>query len=171
MMHRIILLPVAVGLLLGLIIFGSVVQQTPAAMPSPTPNPAIKYDRGRLIISQDGKKVALNVEIAKTVDAHSQGLMFRKSLPENAGMLFQFKEDSTGAFWMKNTLIPLSIGFIDNQWKLIDIKDMTVEPDPERPANFYAPSMPYRYALEVNMGFFQRNGITPGARLELIIPK
>ncbi len=64
-----------------------------------------------------------------------------------------------------------SIGFIDNQWKLLDIKDMKVEPDPERPANFYGPSMPYRYALEVNMGFFQRNGITPGAHLQLIVPK
>ncbi len=161
----------ALSLSLALAVLLAVAPRTPAA-PSPAgPNPAIKYDHGRLTISQDGKKVALTVEIAKTVDARSQGLMFRKSLRENAGMLFQFEEDSTGAFWMKNTLIPLSIGFIDNQWKLLDVKDMKVEPDPERPANFYGPSMPYRYALEVNMGFFQRNGITPGAHLELIVPK
>ncbi len=159
------------SLFLGLVALLATAPATPAA-PSPAgPNPATKYDRGRLIISQDGRKVTLSVEIAKTVEARSQGLMFRKSLPENAGMLFHFEEDSNGAFWMKNTLIPLSIGFIDNQWKLLDIKDMKVEPDPERPANFYAPSVPYRYALEVNQGFFQRHGITPGARLELTVLK
>ncbi len=166
-MQRIIVLAVALSLML----VESGVQPVPAATPSPTPNPAIKYDRGRLSISQDGKKVTLNIEIAKTTEAQSQGLMFRKSLPENAGMLFYYTADHTGAFWMKNTLIPLSLGFIDSQWKLIDIKDMPVEPDPAQPANFYGPNMAYRHALEVNMGFFQRNGITPGARLELIILK
>ena len=143
---------------------------TPAA--SPGPNSALKYDRGRLIISQDGKKVTLNVEIAKTVEARSQGLMNRKSLPDNTGMLFVFDEDAKWGFWMKNTLIPLSIGFIDNKWNLLEVKDMKVAPDPVNgPFEIYEPAAAYRYALEVNQGYFQRNGITAGARLELVVLK
>ncbi len=175
MMHRMILLTVAAGLLLGLIMFGSAVQRAPAAptpAPSPVPNPAIKYDRGRLNITQNGKKVTLNVEIAKTVEARSQGLMLRKSLPENAGMLFVFEDEASYGFWMKDTLIPLSIGFVDSKWTLLQILDMKVAPDPlNGPFDIYTPEVKYLYALEVNQGFFQRNRITPGARLELIVLK
>ena len=136
-----------------------------AAVP---PSPVPKFERGTLTIVQEKKRVALAVEIAKTTETRSYGLMLRKSLPENAGMLFVFEEDARWGFWMKNTLIPLSIGFIDKNWRLIEIKDMRVPDDPERgPFPIYEPSEPYRYALEVNQGFFERKGITTGARLEL----
>jgi uncharacterized membrane protein (UPF0127 family) len=126
------------------------------------------FGRGTLTITQGNKRVVLNVEIANTMATRSYGLMFRRSLPENAGMLFVFEEDARWGFWMKNTLIPLSIGFIDNQWRLIEIKDMAVAADPENgPFPTYEASAPYRHALEVNQGFFQRKGITTGARLEL----
>lgn len=116
--------------------------------------------------------MVLNIEIARTTEARSQGLMNRTSLPENAGMLFVFEEEARWRFWMKNTLIPLSIGFIDSKWRLLQILDMKVAPDPANgPFEIYEPSDAYRYALEVNQGFFQRNGITPGARFELIIAK
>jgi len=152
----------------------------PAPMPTSAParpsppqlGPPSLFGRGNLNIYQDGRKVALNVEIAKTPEARAQGLMFRKSLPENGGMLFVFDEESSYGFWMKDTLIPLSIGFIDSRWHLLQILDMKVAPDPVNgPFDIYTPEVKYRYALEVNQGFFQRNGITPGARLELVIPK
>lgn len=171
-MQRIVLLTIAMTLLL----WGSAVHPAPAAGPSPTmaptPNPAVKYERGRLTISQNGRKVVVDVEIAETDKARSQGLMFRRSLPENAGMLFVFEEESSWGFWMKNTLIPLSIGFIDSKWQLLQILDMKVAPDPVNgPFETYTPEVRYRYALEVSQGFFQRHGITPGARLELVILK
>jgi uncharacterized membrane protein (UPF0127 family) len=131
-----------------------------------------KFDRGILYIYQGNRKVTLQVEIARTTEARSQGLMFRKSLPEDAGMLFMFDEDGRWGFWMKNTFIPLSIGYIDSRWRLLEIKDMAVAPDPAAgPFEIYEPGQPYRYALEVNQGFFQRKGITPGARLELVTLK
>jgi uncharacterized membrane protein (UPF0127 family) len=132
--------------------------------------PPVTYDRGTLNIYQGTRRMAtLQVEIAKTGAALSRGLMYRTSLPDDAGMLFVFATDGTGAFWMKNTLIPLSIGFIDSKWTLLEVLDMPVEPDPASPQKFYAPGQPYRYALEVNQGYFAKRGIAPGARFELIV--
>jgi hypothetical protein len=157
-------------LVLALAVMVPRVPAAPAPNPVATPDPAVKYDRGALKIYATARKVVtLRVEIARTVEARSQGLMHRTSLPEDAGMLFVFESDGTGAFWMKNTLIPLSIGFIDSKWKLLKILDMAVEPDPARPQQFYAPGEPYRYALEVNQGYFARRGIEAGARLELLV--
>lgn len=136
-----------------------------------TASPA-RFDQGVLHIQQGGRKITLRVEIARTMEARSQGLMFRKSLPEDAGMLFVFDEDGRWGFWMKNTYIPLSIGYIDSRWRLLETRDMAVAPDPAGgPFEIYEPGQPYRYALEVNQGFFQRKGITPGARLELVTLK
>jgi hypothetical protein len=130
--------------------------------------PAPRFERGALTIVQGTKRVVLGVEIARTTETRSYGLMLRRSLPENAGMLFVFEEDGRWGFWMKNTLIPLSIGFVDRDWRLIEIQDMAVATDPERgPWPIYEPKTPYRYALEVNQGFFGRKGIATGARLEL----
>ncbi|MDR7418123.1 MAG: DUF192 domain-containing protein [Armatimonadota bacterium] len=127
------------------------------------PDPSIKYDRGRLQFYRGARLLAtLQVEVARTTAARAQGLMYRTSMPEDAGMLFIFDDDGTGAFWMKNTLIPLSIGFISSTWTLLEIMDMNVEPDPTAPQKFYAPRQPYRYALEVNQGYFARKGIEPG---------
>lgn len=138
------------------------------ATPAP-PGAALGDGRGTLRIYQDGLRATLRVEIVATVETLSRGLMFRTSLPEDAGMLFVFEVDGRGSFWMKNTLIPLSIGFIDSRWRLLEIMDMNVAPDPAAgPFTFYGPSAPYRYALEVNQGYFKRKGITPGARLELV---
>lgn len=124
------------------------------------------FRRGTLIITQGTRQLTLQVEVADTPQARAQGLMHRNELAERAGMLFIFEETGNGAFWMKNTLIPLSVAFIDERWRIVDIKDMAVAPDPERgPFAFYESAKPYRYALEVNQGFFRRNGITVGAQV------
>ncbi len=130
-----------------------------------------KFDQGTLTITQGAKRVTIQVEVARN-EARSQGLMHRYSLPENAGMLFVFDSDGKWGFWMKNTLIPLSIGFIDKNWRLLQILDMKVAADPANgPFTIYEPSAAYRYALEVNQGFFQRKGISPGAQLKLVTAK
>lgn len=122
------------------------------------------FKRGTVTIVQADRRVVLDVEVAYTARARAQGLMHRTSLPENAGMLFVFEEAQVLAFWMKNTLIPLSIAFIDPRWRINDIQDM----DPPKPGGeipIYLSKHPARYALEVNQSFFRRHGITVGARV------
>jgi uncharacterized membrane protein (UPF0127 family) len=81
-------------------------------------------------------------------------------------MLFVFESTSHWAFWMKNTLVPLSVGFIDEQWKIVDIQDMRVGPNPETGRlDIYEAAKPSRYALEVNQGLFARRGIGVGAKV------
>ncbi len=141
---------------------------TLAALAAPTVQPTPKFGRGTLTITQNERRVVLSVEIAESMEARSYGLMLRKSLPDNAGMLFVFEEDGKWGFWMKNTLIPLSIGFIDKAWRLLEVADMAVADDPANgPFKIYESKEAYRYALEVNQGFFQRRGITAGAQLKL----
>ncbi len=159
---------------LCLLILGIAAGAIPAAgcraqgAPAP-PGAALSDGRGTLQIYQNGLRSTLQVEIVASIETRSRGLMFRTSLPEDAGMLFAFEADGRWGFWMKNTLIPLSIGFIDSGWRLLEVLDMAVAPDPANgPFVIYEPGSPYRYALEVNQGYFRRKGISPGARLELI---
>ena len=104
--------------------------------------------------------VRVPVEIAETDAARQLGLMHRASLPPNAGMAFVFDEESSGGFWMKNTLIPLSIAFYDADGKIRRILDM--EPCRADPCPVYEPGVTYRGALEVNKGAFRRWGVKEG---------
>jgi uncharacterized membrane protein (UPF0127 family) len=80
-------------------------------------------------------------------------------------MLFEFDGDSTGGFWMKDTLIPLSIAFADADGTILRILDM--EPCTAEPCRIYDPGVAYRRALEVNQGAFERWGVAEGDRLTL----
>lgn len=109
-----------------------------------------------------GKKTIL-VEIADTPSKRNTGLMFRKKLSDERGMLFVFPEEDYLSFWMKNTLIPLSIGFFDRNGILLEIHEMK----PNQTSETYGSRKKAIYALEVNSGWFDRNGIQPGAVLIL----
>ena len=127
---------------------------------------APRFKQGTLTITQDAKRVVLQVEVADTPEARSQGLMSRPRLADNAGMLFIFEEQGSWGFWMKNTLIPLSIAFIDADWVIVDIKDMKVAPSPANgPFDIYESVKPFKYALEVNRGYFKTKGIGAGAKI------
>jgi uncharacterized membrane protein (UPF0127 family) len=91
--------------------------------------------------------------------------MFRRSLPRNAGMIFAFPRDRRGGFWMKNTLIPLSIAFSDRRGRILRILDMT--PCRSEPCRIYDPGVAYRSALEVNRGAFTRWDVKRGDRITL----
>jgi uncharacterized protein len=91
--------------------------------------------------------------------------MGRTSLPENEGMLFTFPSSHTGAFWMKDTLIPLSVAFYSTDGRIVRILDMT--PCKRDPCDLYDPGLAYRGALEVNLGAFRRWGISAGDRLRI----
>jgi uncharacterized membrane protein (UPF0127 family) len=126
---------------------------------------AERFPRGTAVIDTGKRTVVLQVEIAETADQRSLGLMHRRSLPRNAGMVFLFDEPDTGAFWMKNTLIPLSIAFYDARGKILRVLDM--EPCRADPCRLYSPGVTYRGALEVNRGTFKRLGIGRGDVIRL----
>jgi uncharacterized protein len=102
----------------------------------------------------------IRAEVAADYGSRMRGLMFRESMPVNAGMLFIFDEAGAQCMWMKNTLIPLSVAFIDDAGSIINIADM--EPHSERS---HCAARPARYALEMNRGWFARRGIKPGTPL------
>lgn len=103
----------------------------------------------------------LTVEVAESDESRMQGLMHRRILPANRGMLFVFREVARHAMWMMNTHIPLSVAFLDEHGLIINIADM-------RPhtRDAHAATKPAKYALEVNQGWFTKHGIKPGARVE-----
>jgi uncharacterized membrane protein (UPF0127 family) len=117
-----------------------------------------------VIETDDGEK-EIAVEIADTDDERAVGLMGRTSLPADAGMLFVYPGPTEGAYWMKDTLIPLSIAFYDVDGTILRILDM--EPCRREPCPVYDPGVRYAGALEVNQGAFERWGVREGDRLEL----
>jgi uncharacterized protein len=102
----------------------------------------------------------IRAEVAADYATRMTGLMHRASMPSNAGMLFIFDEATTHCMWMKNTLLPLSVAFIDERGSIINVEDM--EPQTE---DSHCASRPARYALEMNRGWFAARGIKPGSRL------
>ena len=103
----------------------------------------------------------VSVEVAATGDTRATGLMHRRILPENNGMLFVFPAPGMHAFWMMNTHIPLSIAFIDDEGTIVNIENM--QPHTQ---NSHPPKRPVRYALEMNQGWFAKHGIRVGARIK-----
>lgn len=103
------------------------------------------------------KEKKIRVEVARTESEKAKGLMFRESLGEDEGIIFVYAREEILSFWMKNTRIPLSIAFIDQRGRIVDIQDM--EPFSLR-THFSA--RPAQYALEMNKGWFQRNGVGVG---------
>ena len=118
-----------------------------------------------LSIGVDGGTVMLEVEIADEPAERARGLMGRTSLPEDRGMVFLFERRTTSGFWMKDTLIPLSIAFWDEDELIVAIVDMT--PCEGDPCPTYRPGVPYVGAVEVNRGWFERSGVAIGDRVEL----
>ena len=119
----------------------------------------------RVVIATGAGEVEIAVEVADDDEERQVGLMNRESLPDDAGMIFLFEEDSSGGFWMKNTFIPLSIAFADAGGTIVRILDM--EPCEADPCQIYDPGVFYRSALEVNQGAFDRLGVEEGDRLRL----
>jgi len=108
----------------------------------------------------------LLVEIAATPDARACGLSNRQSLPQNQGMLFIYPAPQPLVFWMKDTLIPLSIAFIDKTGRIVSIQKMT----PLQTETRYRSPRPAPFALEVNQGWFEKQKIQVGSKVDLEIP-
>ncbi|HEX4942988.1 MAG TPA: DUF192 domain-containing protein, partial [Usitatibacteraceae bacterium] len=103
---------------------------------------------------------ALRVEVVATMEQRAKGLMFRKKLGKNDGMLFVFEEPAYHAMWMKNTLIPLSVAFIDGEGRILNIADM----EPET-LDSHAAAGPARFAIETNKGWFAERKVVAGSKV------
>jgi uncharacterized protein len=111
-------------------------------------------------IETDNGVVLVETEVADSAEERRIGLMNRRSLADNAGMLFVFFEEHAGGFWMKDTLIPLSIAYFDDRGKILAILDM--DPCTTVSCPSYYPGVPYWGALEVNQGSFEEWGVEEG---------
>jgi len=108
-----------------------------------------------------GQKVRVRVEVADTSREREQGLMHRKRLDPDAGMLFVYPFDSLQSFWMKNTYIPLDMIFIGNNRRIVGIAENTKPLSLKR----IQVDTPSRFILEVNAGFAKKHGIREGSRV------
>jgi uncharacterized membrane protein (UPF0127 family) len=114
-----------------------------------------------VILAQDGKSVRLSIEVADDPQETARGLMGRTELAEDAGMLFILSGSRRG-FWMRGTLIPLSVAFIDECGEVVAIADM--EPLSETVHNT---DEPYYFGLEVNQGWFRENNVAIGSQVDI----
>ena len=132
---------------------------TPAPMP-PTPTATGGVRRVTLLLAAATGQVGVQAELALDPPQRAQGLMFRERLDDGEGMLFIFPADTTGGFWMQNTLVPLSIAFIDSTGAIVGLDDMA-----PLSQEIHQPPAPYRFALEVPRGFFARPGVQVGDKV------
>ncbi len=102
----------------------------------------------------------IQAEVAQTHNEQSIGLMHRQKMADNEGMLFVYGNAQIRCYWMRNTLIPLTIAFIDDDGAIINLKDM--QPLDERS---HCSIKPVRFALEMNQGWFDQRGIKPGFKI------
>jgi uncharacterized protein len=127
-------------------------QQQPAGGLQPSPRlPQVQIQAGIHLI---------RAEVAADAATRTRGLMMRERLGTNEGMLFVFGDKASHCFWMRNTLVPLSVAFLEDDGTIVNIADM--QPLSEES---HCPRKPVRFALEMEQGWFARRGVGPGARL------
>jgi uncharacterized membrane protein (UPF0127 family) len=114
-----------------------------------------------------GHGAELSVDVADTDALREHGLMGVTDLPTDHGMAFVWDSPTDTSFWMKDTLIPLSIAFMDEGDHVIAIREMT--PCEADPCQTYAATAPYTTAIEANAGWFEDHGVEPGDRMRLQI--
>ena len=102
----------------------------------------------------------IRAELARSPDERSTGLMFRTAMGTNEGMLFAFDEAGQQCFWMKNTLIPLAVAFVEDDGSIVNIETMKPQT-----LDSHCSAKPVRFVLEMNEGWFAKRGIRPGAKL------
>jgi hypothetical protein len=102
----------------------------------------------------------ITAEVARTPDQRAIGLMNRPAMPTNDGMLFVFDQPGQQCFWMKNTLLPLSIAFLADDGSIVNIEDMKPQS-----LDSHCSAKPVRFALEMNQGWFAKRALKPGTKI------
>lgn len=114
------------------------------------------------ISTMEHPKGTITIELARTAQQHRVGLMHREALPDDHGMLFIYPEPDIRCFWMKNTQIPLTVAFLDNEGSILQTADMT--PHSRTP---HCSEVAVQYGLEMNQGWFSDHDIQKGDTLML----
>jgi uncharacterized membrane protein (UPF0127 family) len=130
----------------------------------------VQFDTATIRILTPHDSIPLRVEIASSAEQRTMGLMERRVLPESAGMIFLYPSDqpATAGFWMFRTRIPLDIAFLDSAGAVVAIRTMpSCSAELAAGCPSYSPDVPYRAALEVNAGYFQRHGVSLGSVVTL----
>jgi uncharacterized protein len=140
------------------------------AIKKPAPSPTAQASgTGALTIDYQlrgsGQPVTVRLEVAADPPSRTRGLSGRRSVAPNTGMVFLYPVDTTGGFWMKDTLVPLSIAFVASNGQVVSTNEMV--PCQADPCPVYQPARPYRYAVELTAGALAAAGIGPGA---LVLP-
>jgi uncharacterized membrane protein (UPF0127 family) len=112
------------------------------------------------VISLTAGMHVIKAEVAATDAERQQGLMFRQKMAPNEGMLFVFPSPASVCMWMKNTYLPLSVAFLDENGKIVNIEDMQPQT-----TDSHCAKTPVRYALEMNQGWFKKKNIKPGSEI------
>jgi uncharacterized membrane protein (UPF0127 family) len=163
--------PAIRSLLLAAIVVG--LMAMPARGRAQDATAACDTSSGPYAVVQIDTQPRIDLELAQTSQEHERGLMFRDYLPPDGGMLFVYTFAARESYWMYNTLIPLSIAFIDRDGTIVDILDMSRLDDPtneSEAARFVYPSAaPYWYALEVNSGWFLNHGVGVGQQIAICL--
>jgi uncharacterized membrane protein (UPF0127 family) len=102
----------------------------------------------------------IDAQVAHTNDQRATGLMHRKEMPQHEGMLFVFEQPSRQCFWMKNTLLPLSVAFLADDGTVVNVEEMKPQT-----LDSHCSVQPVRYVLEMNKGWFARKGVKPGMKI------
>ncbi|MCX8997599.1 DUF192 domain-containing protein [Rhizobiaceae bacterium BDR2-2] len=124
----------------------------------------VRFEHGRLAIeTADGRKVAFSVELAVSDEQRMRGLMHRQSMPDDHGMWFDFGASRLVTMWMRNTVLPLDMLFIDEQGEVKHIRERAVPFSEE----LISSGGPVRYVLELNAGTVERLRIGTGSRVDL----
>lgn len=122
------------------------------AQPGPQQLDAVRLNAGMM---------AIQAQVARTPQEREIGLMYRKAMGTNEGMLFAFEQPAQQCFWMKNTLLPLAVAFIADDGSVVNIDAMKPQT-----LDSHCSDKPVRYVLEMNEGWFTRHGIKPGSRIQ-----
>lgn len=102
----------------------------------------------------------IDSQVASTPGQRSTGLMYRKTMPQHEGMLFVFEQPTKQCFWMKNTLLPLTAAFVDDDGTIVNLEDMKPQT-----LDAHCSTKPVRFVLEMNQGWFAKKGIKSGSKL------
>jgi len=132
---------------------------------SPTPGQSGLSSVPAEVTTASGQVIKMRVELARSEQEQETGLMGRTSLPDDSGMLFIFPGKVRTGFWMKDTLLPLSIAWIDEKGNIWEIHDMEAKSE-----EVHTPAQAYIWALEVPKGYFSKKGVKAGSTLKLLTP-
>jgi uncharacterized protein len=152
---------------LSVIYFGGCKDEMPTASQQQAETEKIagttfEHEGNLTFLKGDSTATVIEIEIAETEGAITQGLMHRESMDFNRGMLFIFPDNEVRSFWMKNTIIPLDIIYVASDFSIVAVKDHTT---PYSMASVPSDGKPAQYVVEVNAGFAAKYGLTVGDKM------